>query len=95
MSSDVPLARQVLQTVLKECDIDDTARRLIRRAIGLMIRAKQVRRARAKHLTITATQKARARRIATCEPDTTYHEIANRTGIANGGRVSEIITGKR
>jgi hypothetical protein len=60
-----------------------------------MVRAKAVRRAKRKQGKITASQIMAAKRIAAEEPNTHCHEIANRTGLANGGRVSEIITGKR
>jgi hypothetical protein len=54
-----------------------------------------VRRAAPKRVAITSKQKAQVRAIERREPDTTYHEIANRVGLPNGGRVSEIVTGKK
>ena len=89
-SSDIPKARALLMTALKLKDW-----RYVRAALPLMTRAKAVRRAKAKQKTITPAQKRAVFRIAAEEPDTHCHEIANRVGLANGGRVSEILTGKR
>jgi hypothetical protein len=75
--------------------MDEEARRMCRRALRLMVRAKAVRRAKRKQTVITAAQKRAARQIAAAEPDTHYHEIANRVGLVNAGRVSEIVTRKR
>ena len=89
-SSDVPKARQLLLTGLELEDWD-----YVEAALPLMVRAKAVRRAKRKQRKITPAQIRAARRIALLEPDTHEHEIANRVGVANGGRISEILTGKR
>jgi len=87
-SSDIPKARALLITALKEKDW-----RYVRAALPLMKRAKAVRRAPNKQKPITPAQKLAVRTL--CRSDLTNHEIATRVGLANGGRVSEIITGKR
>jgi hypothetical protein len=89
-SSDVPRARALLLTGLAKRDWS-----YVKAALPLMTRAKAVRRAKRKQGPITPAQKRMVQRIATLEPDTNIHEIANRTGVANGGRISEILTGKR
>lgn len=94
-SSDIPRARLLINTAMQTCTMDRSARRYCRLALILMVRAKAVRRAKRKQRIITAAQKAAVRRIERTEPDTHYHEIANRVGLANGGRVSEIVTGRR
>jgi hypothetical protein len=91
--SDIPLARTFLLTALKEGDMDDNTRRWIKHALRLMTRESPVRRAPAKKQRITDKQKAAARLLK--YTNLTMHEIANKVGIANGGRVSEIMTGKR
>ena len=89
-SSDVPKARSLLETGIQTRDW-----RYVKKAMPLLFRAKAVRRAKRKQRKITPAQIRAANLIAVREPDTHYHEIANRTGLANGGRVSEIVTGKR
>jgi hypothetical protein len=64
-------------------------------ALTLMTRAKAIRRARVKARKITAKQIQAAHRIAAAEPDTHIHEIANRVGVPNAGRISEILNGLR
>jgi hypothetical protein len=73
--------------------MDSNARRYCRMALRLMTRAKAVRRAPSKHARITADQKRRVRQLHFS--DLTVHEIANATGLPNGGRVSEILGGRR
>ena len=89
-SSDIPRARALLYAGIELQDWD-----YVEEALPLLFRAKAVRRAKRRQGKITPAQIAAAKRIERLEPDTHYHEIANRTGLANGGRVSEIITGKR
>jgi len=67
--------------------------RYVRAALPLMKRAKAVRRAPTKQKPITGEQKRVVR--ALFHSNLTSHEIANRTGLASSGRVSEILTGKR
>ena len=89
-SSDIPKARRLLIEGMQRKDWD-----YVHAALLLMTRAKAVRRARRKQGRITEAQKRKVLLIAMKEPDTHYHEIADRVGLTNGGRVSEIVTGKR
>lgn len=89
-SSDVPRARALLYEGLKTKDWD-----YVEAALPLMVRAKSIRRAKRKQGRITPAQIRAAKIIAAREPNTHCHEIANRTGLANSGRVSEILNGKR
>ena len=89
-SSDIPKARSLIKTGIKLGDW-----RYIKAALPLMTRAKAVRRARQKQKPITAAQKRAVLVLVKQDPDMHYHEIANRVGLANGGRVSEIVTGRR
>ena len=88
--SDIPRARQLLYTALEKRDW-----KYVEAALPLMTRAKAIRRARTKQTPITAKQILAAKRIAAQEPDTHQHEIANRTGLKNAGRVSEILNDLR
>jgi hypothetical protein len=88
--SDVPKARSLLETGIRLRDW-----RYVKRALPLLFRAKAVRRARSKHKKITSAQIRETMRIALTEPDTSLHEITNRTGLPNAGRASEIVTGLR
>ena len=87
-SSDIPRARSLLKTGLQTKDW-----RYVQAALKFMTRAKAVRKAPSKRQPITSRQKALARSLV--HTDMTYHEIANKVGVANGGRISEIMTGKR
>jgi hypothetical protein len=73
--------------------MDDGTRRWIKQALKLMTRESPVRRASPRRQRITDSQKIAARKLK--YTDMTYHEIANKVGIPNGGRISEIMTGKR
>jgi hypothetical protein len=92
-SSNIPLARAYLMTALKDCIMDADARKYCRKALALMKRAPAVRRAPRKQTRITAAQKHAVRMLK--YTDLSGHEIANKVGLANGGRVSEIMTGIR
>ena len=89
-SSNIPKARALLQLAL-----ETRKWRYVKQALPLLFRAKMVRRAKAQKHKTTAAQKRSAMRLVVQEPDTSYHKIANRTGLGNGGRVSELATGKR
>jgi hypothetical protein len=93
MSSNIPLARMIIRTALKECDMDETARRYCKLALGHMTRAHAVRRAPATPNRVTPAMRAAVRALK--YTDLTMHEIANKVGLANGGRVSEIMGRKR
>jgi hypothetical protein len=92
-SSNIPFARACLVLALKECRMDATARRYCKLALANMTRAPAVRRAPRKQTRITAAQKHAVRSLQ--HTDLTGTEIANRVGLANIGRVSEIMTGLR
>jgi hypothetical protein len=93
MPSDIPRARSVLQTIESACEMDANARKGIKLALSLMTRDSPVRRAPTKRVPITDAQKRKVRSLK--HTDLTYHDIAIKLGLANGGRVSEIMTGKR
>jgi len=92
-SSNIPFARACLKLALKECSMDATAHRYCRLALANMTRAPAVRRAPRKQTRITAQQKHAVRVLQ--HTDLTGTEIANKVGLANAGRVSEIMTGIR
>jgi hypothetical protein len=92
-SSNVPQARAFIRYVIEYCHIDHKARCYCVAALALMTRQSAVRRAPAKHIRITGEQKRRVRAMK--HTPLTYHEIANEIGIANSGRVSEIMRHKR
>jgi hypothetical protein len=83
--SNIPLARSLLTTALAERDW-----RYVKKALSLMTRASPVRRAPPTHMRINGKQRAAV--IALKHSDLTMHQIANKVGLANGGRVSEIMT---
>src|SRR5260370_42706738 len=92
-SSDIPRARSVLTTILNACEMDKNPRHGIRLALSLMTRAKPVRKAPRKQTHIEQQQVDQVKRLK--YSGFTMHEIANLTKLANSGRVSEIMTGKR
>ncbi len=87
--SDVPRARTLLYKGLETRDWD-----YVVAALSLMTRAKAVRRAKRKQQPITAAQKRMVKQLV-ADTDLHMHEIANRVGLANGGRVSEIANNLR
>jgi hypothetical protein len=93
LGSDIPLARAHLYEAVAYCVMDATARRHCLTALSLMSRRSAVRRAPVHQQRITPEQKRRVRALQHSEM--TMHEIANAVGLANGGRVSEIMTHKR
>jgi len=64
-------------------------------ALRNMTREKPVHHAIGKRVKLDAVLKSKVRKLANTNPDVTYHEIANLTGIRNTGRISEILTRKR
>jgi hypothetical protein len=91
--SNVPFARACIILAINECVMDRKARQYLLKALRWMHRRKAVRRAPATPQHITAQQKHRTRALINSE--LTYHEIANEVGIANSGRISEIMNGLR
>lgn len=92
--SDVPRARAILQNLLLELDLSARAKREIGRALSLMLRVPACRKAPKKRRVIDQATRRQVRRLVN-GTDWTMHEIANRTGLRSGGRVSEIMHGKR
>lgn len=93
MSSNIPLGRRYLEYVLAHCVIDAEARKYCRAALAVMTRDRPVRRAPNRHVRVTRAIRKRVRQLK--HTDLTMHEIANAVGLSNGGRVSEIMGGKR
>ena len=78
------------------------AHRLLGEAIELydltlkyMRRESPVRRAKARHMTITPEIRDRVRKLAIRYPNMTTSEIAVRCGLRSAGRVSEILHNRR
>ena len=69
-------------------------RRQVRLALGHMTRHPAVRRVRSKPVLITPAMKTQIRLLARTT-DMTAHQIANRVGVRNSGRVSEVLNGRR
>ena len=93
MSSDIPRARDYIILAMEQGIMNPFARRCCTEALVLMKRSYPVRRAPPTRKRITPSQKRAV--LALKHSDLTMHEIANRVGLANGGRVSEIMGHKR
>ena len=95
--SDVPKARGILQEMLLKYgaeDISPRARREITRALALMTREKAARRAPSLRQPIDKEMRLKVRTLWRTT-NLTSHQIANRVGLRNSGRISEIVHGKR
>lgn len=92
--SDVPQARAILLELVRAPDLSARAKRQIGRALSLMLRVPACRKAPKKRRVIDRKTRRLVRRLVHTT-DWTMHEIANRTGLRSGGRVSEIMHGKR
>jgi hypothetical protein len=90
--SDIPKARELLNEVEHMTELLQI-RRLVRQALGLMIREPACRRAPSRPTIITPATRKYIRKLA--RTDHTLHEIANLTGIYNMGRISEVLNGHR
>lgn len=91
--SDIPRARELIGTVLRNYTLPPGAAATIGKALSLMTREPPIRRARAKEVRITAAIRARVKELN--RAGVPQAEIAQLTGLRNGGRVSEILNGKR
>ena len=91
--SDIPRARELLHEVEHMTNLLEI-RRQVRRALGLMTREPACRRAPEKPVFITPEMKSEIRRLGRTT-DLTMHQIANRVGVRNNARVSEVLNGKR
>jgi hypothetical protein len=95
-SSNIPLARQILSSILLLFpDLPKDVKIALYDALDLMTREAPIRRAKSKHVVFDAVLKARVRKMAIDNPDVTIHDIATLTGSRNAGRVSEILNRKR
>lgn len=91
--SDIPRARDLLAGILRNYTLPAGATETIEKAIGLMTREPAIRRARAEEIEITPAVKDRVRGLS--QDGYSQADIARITGLRNGGRVSEILNGKR
>jgi len=79
--------------MLQAVELITEATILSRQAEALTVRASPVRRAPAEWGFISSDQRDKVLDLA--ETNMTMHEIAEQVGLRNGGRVSEILRGKR
>lgn len=93
--SNIPRARTILERVLLDPSLSTATRRRISLALSLMTRVKYCRRAPAKRKVIDRKLRRQVRKLVTTRPELTMHEIANAVGLRSGGRVSEVMHGKR
>jgi DNA-binding NarL/FixJ family response regulator len=91
--SNIPRARDLLAGVLRNYSLPTGAAATITKAVSLMVRKSPVKRATAVRPKIDRSVRAEVQRLA--RQGLSNHEIAQATGLRNGGRVSEILTGKR
>jgi hypothetical protein len=87
-------ARSLILTVIDECAIDARAKSLLELALNETWRAPSVRQAPKLRMQISDEVKAQVRSLA-YSTDMTMGQIADRVGLRNQGRVSEILSGKR
>jgi hypothetical protein len=92
--SDIPQAREVLLRAREIPGLPDQADALIAKAIRLMWREPQLRRAPGKRMKIDASLRRRIKELA-ATTSMTEHQIANVTGVRNSGRISEVLHNKR
>jgi hypothetical protein len=97
--SNMPKARELMdeaeRKTSKAMELLDEARDLYAQAKRLSVRQSPVRRSRAVEMEITEDVKWAVKDLAKRKPNMTVHQIAQRVGLRNGGRVSEILNGKR
>jgi hypothetical protein len=83
-----------MSDIVEARELIDTAVRLLDRAMKMMTREPPARKKAApKRVRITAAIRAQVKSLA--DQGKNNHEIANITGLGNGGRVSEILHGQR
>lgn len=96
--SDMARARELMDLGMLKMqhaqDLIDEANDLFKQARKLSIRASPVRRARQQEIAITEDVRDKVHALAGNRA-LTEHDIARRVGLRNGGRVSEILNGKR
>lgn len=91
--SDIPRAREILAGLLAYDGLDPTAADAVKKALSMMTREEPIRRARAKAVKITPAVRAQVKDLN--RAGIPQAEIAQLTGLRNGGRVSEILNWKR
>jgi hypothetical protein len=82
-----------MSDIVKARDFIATAKHCLQLAEALMTREPAVKKAPAKRIRITDAVRAQVKTLAA--EGKSNHEIAEIVGLRNGGRVSEILTGKR
>ena len=87
-------ARMLIATVIDECAIDARAKSLLEKALNETWRAPSVRQAPRLKMQITPEIKSQVRALAYAT-DMTMSQIADRVGLRNAGRVSEVLNNKR
>jgi hypothetical protein len=90
--SNIPRARELLGEIEHMTDLL-VIRRQVRRALSYMLREPPCRRVAGRPTLITPETKIEIRRLG--RSGLTMHQIANRTGVYNMGRISEVLNGKR
>ena len=94
VSPKIPRARGILENLIALNLVDAEAKRHIRRALKLMYREKQIRRApRSKQVKITPRMRATIHDLLA--GPLTMHDIADSMGLKRSGTISEIAHGKR
>jgi len=86
--------RMLIATVIDECAIDARAKSLLEAALDASWRKPAVRQAPRLRLKITPEITSQVRALA-YSTDMTMGQIAERVGLRNAGRVSEVLNGKR
>jgi ribosomal protein L13 len=96
--SDIVGARRLLaEAQLKRAEataLQREADALTKQAVKMMVRKSPVRRANARKVTITNDMQEQIHAMAK-DRRLTMHDIGIKVGLRNGGRVSEVLTGKR
>lgn len=91
--SNIPQARAILEEVIDYTD-DYNIKRRLGKALQLMHRVSEIRRASEVRQVINSEMRAKVRNLVHTT-DLTMHQVATKVGLRNGGRVSEIMHGKR
>jgi hypothetical protein len=90
----IATTRRLIIEVLEGCPLDARARSLLQKALDESWRAPAVRAAPRLRMQISDDTKAQVRALA-YSTDMTMGQIADRVGLRNQGRVSEILNNKR
>jgi hypothetical protein len=82
-----------MSEIVKAREMIQASRHLLDLAVSLMTREPAVKKAPAKRIKITEAIRTQVKALAA--EGKTNHQIAEIVGLRNGGRVSEILNGKR